>query len=619
MLQQQVHTASQPWHSLLASDAVAAVESDHERGLTTDEARERLLQFGPNALPAPGARSRLAVFAGQFRSPLIYLLFGAAAIALSLGHSSDALVIFIVVLLNAVIGSVQEGRAERSMNALRTLAAHKARVVRDGREVVLEARELVPGDVIVMEAGDAVSADARLLHGAALQIAEAPLTGESMPVAKDHLPLAPDTPLADRKDMVYGGTHVTAGRARAVVIATGVHTEIGRIATLASTAKETKTPLERRVAQFGRYIVIAGSVMFVAILAIGVAQGLPLVQVLMVGISQLVGLIPEGLPVAMTIALAVGVQRMARRRTIVRRLAAVETLGSTTVICTDKTGTLTKNEMTVTELWIPSGRTIDVTGVGYAPDGGLFENGRELREPLEDERALLEAGVLCSDAHLHGPSDGGRSWSAVGDPTEIALVTLGVKAGLMPTELRERVARQAELPFDPTAKMMATQHRAERGSFVIVKGAPEMVLALCSHIHREGRDEPMTDASKESITTRIGDMAVRALRVLAIGVVRNAEIDGARGFDAFARRVVLLGLVGEIDPPRAEVTDAVVQCRAAGIRPVMVTGDHKITGQAIARQLDIARPGDVAVDGRELEAMSDDELARRIDMVSVSP
>ncbi|MBZ0234698.1 MAG: HAD-IC family P-type ATPase [Deltaproteobacteria bacterium] len=537
--------------------------------------------------------------------------------ALFLGHTSDALVIFTVVLLNAVIGALQEGRAERSLEALRKLASHKARVVRDGREVVVEARELVPGDVIVAEAGDALSADARLLHGAALQIAEAPLTGESVPVAKDLLPVAPDTPLADRKDMVYAGTHVTAGRARAVVIATGTHTEIGRIAALASSARETETPLERRVAQFGRYLVIAGAAMFVLVLAIGLARGFPIGQVLMVGISQLVGIIPEGLPVAMTIALAVGVQRMARRRTIVRRLAAVETLGSTSVICTDKTGTLTRNEMTVTELWLPNGRTIEVTGAGYAPDGALLESGRELTEPFEDARALVEAGVLCNDAHLHGPTDETAGWSAVGDPTEIALVTLGVKAGLVPAELRTRSVRQAELPFDSGAKMMATQHRGEHGAFVIVKGAPEEVLDLCGRAHRDGRDDVVTADVRRAVKDRVDDMARRALRVLAIAVVRDGEIDGGRGFEPFAGRATLLGLVGQIDPPRPEVRDAVARCRAAGIRPVMVTGDHKITGQSIARDLDIAREGDVAVDGRELEAMSEDELARRIDTVSV--
>jgi magnesium-transporting ATPase (P-type) len=606
-----------PWHALPVLDAIATIKSDGDRGLTSEEARARLARLGPNALPEPKARSLVAVFAGQFRSPLIYLLFAAAAIALALGHVSDALVIFTVVLVNAVIGSLQEGRAERSLEALRQLVSHKARVVRDGEEMLVEARELVPGDVIVIEAGDAVPADARLLHGAALQIAEAPLTGESVPVAKDLLPVAPDTPLADRKGMAYAGTHVTAGRARGVVIATGVDTAIGQIATLAGTAPETRTPLERRVAQFGRYIVIAGGLMFATVMAIGLARGLPLGQVLMVGISQLVGMIPEGLPVAMTIALAVGVQRMARRRAVVRRLAAVETLGSTTVICSDKTGTLTKNEMTVTEVWLPGGRQLAVTGAGYAPVGDLFEGDRRLLELDGDARALLEAAVLCNDAHLHGPSAASPGWTAIGDPTEIALLTLGIKAGLAPAELRARAPRQAELPFDPGVKMMATQHREDGAPLVIVKGAPEVVLEHCGAAWRDGREHVLTDADRAAIRQQVEHMGRRALRVLAVGVVRRAEIDGHAGFEALAGRVTLLGLIGQIDPPRPEAAAAVAACRAAGIRPVMVTGDHKVTGQAIARELGIARPGDAAIDGRELEAISDDELARRIEAISV--
>jgi magnesium-transporting ATPase (P-type) len=617
MLQPDPTSTAPAWHSLQVQDAVATVQSDVERGLSANEAAERERQFGPNALPEPDRRTLLSVFVGQFKSPLIYLLFAAAAIALALGHHSDAIVIFVVVLLNALIGAFQEGRAERSLAALRQLASHKARVVRDGQELVVEAREIVPGDIIVIEAGDAIPADARLLHGAALQIAEAPLTGESVPVAKDLRPVAPDTPLADRRDMVYAGTHVTAGRARAVVIATGLDTEIGHIATLAGNAVETRTPLERRVAQFGRYIVLAGAVMFAAVLAIGTARGLPLGQVLMVGISQLVGMIPEGLPVAMTIALAVGVQRMARRRAVVRRLAAVETLGSTTVICTDKTGTLTKNEMTVTELWLPSGRVLAVTGAGYAPDGELVEDGAPVRELFGDERELIEVGVLCNDAQLYGPTDTSPAWTSIGDPTEIALVTLALKAGVVPAELRARLPRQAEIPFDPSEKMMATQHADGGASFVIIKGAPEVVLELCGSVRRDGRDRALTDAIRRDVRTRVEEMGRRALRVLAVAVARDASIGAGDGFTAFAGRLALVGLLGEIDPPRAEVRDAVARCRAAGIRPVMVTGDHKVTGQAIAHDLGIALAGDDAIDGRELEQLSEAQLAARIDSIAV--
>ncbi|MCK6545676.1 HAD-IC family P-type ATPase [Myxococcota bacterium] len=487
----------QRWHALGVEEAVSAIESDAEAGLTADEVARRSERFGPNALPEAKRRSLASVFLHQFKSPLIYLLFAAAGIALALGHASDAIVIFTVVLLNALIGALQEGRAERALEALRRLASQKARVVRGGQELIVEARDVVPGDVLVLEAGDAIAADARLVHGAALQIAEAALTGESVPVAKDLVPLAPDTPLADRRNLVFAGTHVTAGRARAVVVATGLATEIGHIAALAGAAEQPKTPLERRIAQFGRYIIVAAGVMFVAVNVIGLLRGMTFAEIVMVAISQTVGMIPEGLPVAMTIALAVGVQRMARREAVVRRLAAVETLGSTTVICSDKTGTLTRNEMTVTALWLPNGRTIAVTGTGYAPEGEFFEDGRTVGPAREDDvRTLLEAGALCSDAHLHGPSKAEPRWQPIGDPTEVALVALALKGGVVPSELRARWPRRAELPFDPGAKLMATQHTIDGRSRVVLKGAPEVVLAMCRAARRAGGDVPLDAAAR---------------------------------------------------------------------------------------------------------------------------
>jgi Ca2+-transporting ATPase len=403
--------AEREWHALRSEEALAALHSDAATGLPPAEVERRLARFGPNALPEEQRRSIFAVFLHQFQSPLIYLLLVAAGIALALGHRSDSAVILVVVLLNAAIGAVQEGRAERSLEALRRLAASKARVLRAGREQVVEAREIVPGDVLLFAAGDAVAADARLLDGSALEVAEAALTGESLPIAKELVPLAPDTPLADRRNMVYAGTHVTAGRARAVVVGTGPATEIGRIAALAESAVEPKTPLERRIAQFGRYLVVAALAMVALVNAIGLLRGLSPTEMFMIAISQMVGMVPEGLPVAMTIALAVGVQRMARRGAIVRRLAAVETLGSTTVICSDKTGTLTRNEMTVTSVYLPSGRIFAVTGAGYGPEGRFLEDGREVPPESDLElRPLLEAAALCNDAHLVGPDHSDPRW-----------------------------------------------------------------------------------------------------------------------------------------------------------------------------------------------------------------
>ncbi len=595
------------WHAIDGRLAIEAVGSDAVAGLSASEAHQRLLRGGPNALPEPHRRSLLSVFAAQFRSPLIYLLLAAAGLALALGHTQDAAVIFVVLLANAVIGAVQEGRAERSLAALRKLETLKARVVRDGEEQVVAAREVVPGDILVVEAGDAIAADARLLDGVALQLAEAALTGESVPVGKHLLPVAPNTPLADRKNMIYAGTHVTAGRARAVVVATGLETEIGRIATLAEQAVEPKTPLELRIAWFGRAVMVAALVMFALVLWIGALGGIPFGEILMVGISQVVSMVPEGLPVAMTVVLAVGVQRMAKRKAVVRRLAAVETLGSTTVICTDKTGTLTKNEMTATAVHLPDGCDLAVTGAGYEPVGRFQAGGREF-DPAQHAglRELLDAVALCNDAQLRGPEpNGGGRWQAVGDPTEVALLSLAIKGGVVPSELRRRCPRRAELPFDPQARMMATQHDTRAGSRVYLKGAPEVVFALTS------------GGSVPALAEAVDKMAARALRVLAVGVVDDATIDGSSGIGALAGRVRMLGLVGQIDPPRAEVEAAVAQCRDAGIRPVMVTGDHRRTAHTIARALGIARDGDTVVDGVELESMSDDELAARIDAVAV--
>jgi magnesium-transporting ATPase (P-type) len=606
------------WHALNAESVIARFESNVDRGLSLEQARERLQRFGPNALPETERRSAFSVLLGQLKSPLIYLLIVAAIVAFALGHRTDAVVILGVVLLNALIGAMQEGRAEKSMEALRKLESHKARLIRGGTETMLEARDVVPGDILLLEAGDALAADARILHGATLQIAEAALTGESLPVAKDVQPLAQDTVLADRKNMAYAGTHVTGGRARVLVVATGKATEIGRIAALAGTAEQPKTPLEQRIAQFGRYIIVAAVVVFASVIGIGLLRQMPLGEIVMIGISQVVGMIPEGLPVAMTIALAVGVQRMAKRRAVVRRLSAVETLGSTTIICTDKTGTLTRNEMTVTEVLLPGGRSVTVSGIGYDPEGAFRHGDRDVElQQLEGLEELLEAVVLCNDAQLVGPAESEPRFKPIGDPTEVALVVLGMKAGIVASERRERALRRAELPFDPNAKLMATEHETHGKSRVIVKGAPEVVLKLCSHQRQGGEAAPLDDGARDSLRRGADALAEKALRVLAVAVIDGVGIDTNAGFAALEGRLTLLGLLGELDPPRPEVKDAVLLCRKAGIRPVMVTGDHKATGQAIALALGIAQEGDLALDGQELERLSDAELSDRIERVSV--
>jgi magnesium-transporting ATPase (P-type) len=606
--------AQDSWHALPAGDVLQRLAVCAEQGLTGEQIEARHRLHGANALPEAPPPPAWRLFARQFASPLIYILFAAALMAMALGHHGDAGVILAVVLANALIGTFQEGRAERSMAALRRLAAVQVRVLRNGRESMVEARQLVPGDIVVLAAGDAVAADARLIEESQLQAAEAALTGESVPVSKFTVRLPEEASLADRRNMVYSGTYVTAGRALAVVVATGPHTEVGRIAGLTQGAAEPQTPLQQRIGQFGRVLVAAAFALFVLVVLLGVWRALPLAEVLMVAISQMVSMVPEGLPVAMTIALAVGMQRMAARGVIIRRLSAVETLGSTTVICSDKTGTLTRNEMTVTALWLPAdgaqaARRIDVSGIGYWPEGELTEAGARVDPRAPALVSLLEAAVLCNDAQLLPPEDERDGWTVAGDPTEGALLVLAAKAGIGLEALRKLAPRDAELPFDSDAKLMATRHRMHAAPRrVIVKGAPEAVLRLCA-----GTSPEALLTAREAADA----MAAQALRVLAFALVEDDPLDPAAGFDALDGRARLLGLAGQIDPPRDEAKVAVADCRAAGIRPVMVTGDHKLTGLAIARALGIAREGDRAIDGTELERMGEADLRAELPGIAV--
>jgi magnesium-transporting ATPase (P-type) len=607
MIESQPTTA---WHAQTPAQAVASLASDATYGLNAAQVAQRQQVHGPNALSEAPPRPRWRVFLRQLKSPLVLILIIAAALAVALGNLGDAGVILLVVLVNALVGSHQEGRAERSMAALRRLSTVQVRVLRDGGETLLPAQDLVPGDVLLLAAGDAVTADARLLEAAQLQVAEAALTGESVPVAKTVAAVPEATSLADRHGMVHAGTHVTGGRARALVVAIGNHTEVGRIARLTAAAVEPPTPLEQRIERFGRQLVVVALLLFVAVVLLGLWRQLPLAEVLMVAISQMVSMVPEGLPVAMTIALAVGMQRMAARGAIIRRLSAVETLGSTTVICSDKTGTLTRNEMTVVALWLPdgdaAGREITVSGSGYTPVGSFGENRNPLPAGDPALQALAHAALLCNDARLQAPADDGDSWRVVGDPTEGALCVLAAKAGLDADAASAAAPREAELPFDADSQLMATRHRLPGAPrTVFLKGSPEAVLRLCADA------APLRQHARSAADA----MAGRALRVLAVAQVDDDPLDD--DFAALTGRARLLGLVGQIDPPRDSVRVAVAACRAAGLRPVMVTGDHKLTGLAIARELGIAQPGDRAVDGSELERLGEAELRDALPQIAV--
>jgi magnesium-transporting ATPase (P-type) len=594
-----------PW-AVGLEELARAQGTDLRRGLSRDEALERRRRHGANSLPEPEQRSLFSVLAGQLKSPLVLLLFGAALIAWLLGDRMDALIIGVVVLINTVIGAVHEGRAERSLSALRKLTPRTARVMREGQEAMVDAADLVPGDVVVVATGDAVPADLRVCEAAGARADESTLTGESLPVEKSDPTLSSETALGDRTNILHAGTNLVSGRARGVVIATGTSTEVGRIATLASGAEEPMTPLARRIDRFGRLLLVVAAGLFVLVFAIGIARGMSPGGIAMVAISQVVGLVPEGLPIAVTIALAVGVERMVARRAIVRRLAAVETLGAVTTICSDKTGTLTQNEMTATTLVLGSGVTVNVTGLGYAPEGQLAVDGTTIAaEPGTDLHQLLESALLCNDAELIAPGAEAGRWTIAGDPTEAAFVTLAHKAGLDQHAVRRANPRLAEIPFDSATKRMATEHDSPWGRIVHVKGAPEAILPLCGRVLDGGRERELRADDRVRVEASVRAMAERALRVLAIAVFHGPM---PSGFEAMTGRLVLLGLAGQIDPPRRAVKAAVAACRAAGIRPVMITGDHRITAVAVARDVGIFRERDGVIDGPEVARMSAGDL-----------
>jgi len=570
--------------------------------LHESDAQSRLQVAGPNALVQPRRKSAAARILGQLQSPLLLILLAAASISVLIGDLGDAIVIAAVVTLNAVLAAFQEGRADRSLRALRRMATPGARVVRGGRERIAPVADLVPGDVLVLSAGDAIVADARLFETAALQCAEAALTGESVPVPKGVEPVAAEANLAGRTSVVHAGTHVTSGRGRAVVFATGGSTEIGRIAALVDRAPEPRTPLEQRVDRFGKQLSAVAVALLAVVVGVGLARDVPLLQIALIGMSQMVGMVPESLPVAMSIALAAGMQRMARRKAIVRRLAAVETLGSATVVCTDKTGTLTRNEMTVVAIWLPDGRLVRLEGGGYSAEGSFLEGGRSLEAASDAAlRDLLTAAVLCSDADV---AERGGSWEPIGDPTEAALVAAAAKAGIRARYARGAAPRTGELPFDPAEKRMATEHRSSSGRFVLVKGALEAVLPLCAKGPADGAGSHPAVAAAEAL-------ASQGLRVLAVARADGASLE--QGIGALTGRFALLGLAGEEDPPRPHARGAVEAAQQAGVLPVMLTGDHARTGLAIARAVGIAGEDATAIDGDALERLSDSDLQRRLD------
>jgi Ca2+-transporting ATPase len=615
-----------------AEDVIAALGGDAERGLTTEEARRRLAKYGPNELQAEPPIPAWRKFLAQFQDILIILLLVAAAISLIVWLYErdeplpfEALVIFAIVLFNGILGYVQEARAERSVAALRALAAAEASVLRDGQLQRVPATDVVPGDIILIEEGDTLPADGRLIRSIALQTAEASLTGESLPVSKDTHSLQEDVGIGDRSNTVFSGTAATYGRGRAVVIATGMQTEMGKIAGLLHQTESDPTPLQQELDRTGRLlgivVVIIAVVMIVTILVVeGIREFSAIVDVLILGVALAVAAVPEGLPAVVTAVLALGVQRMAKRNAIVRKLPAVETLGSATVIASDKTGTLTKNEMTVRTVVTASGRT-DVTGTGYAPEGQLQQDGHVLADgPLRTEVTYTLGTADRANNAILQERDG--RWAIQGDPTEGALIVAARKAGLTDTELEERFARVGEVPFSSERKLMSTVHtdveQPER-LLVFTKGAPDILLSRCQAEWVGDEPQPLTEERRTRIRDTNEQLAGEALRTLAIayralprGALQNPEAVN----DQIEQELVFLGLVGMIDPPRDEVKDAVMVAKGAGIRPIMITGDHPRTAAAIAAELGIANTA-TAVTGAELERMSDEMLRATVREVSV--
>lgn len=597
------------FHAEKVDDVLAAVKSTRH-GLPADEAGRRLQERGPNELPATRGRSPLLRFLFQFHNALIYFLLAAVVATMLLGHYVDSAVILAVVFVNAVVGFVQEGKAEKALNAIRGLIAPQAHLMRDGRRESVPVREIVPGDVVVLEAGDRVPADLRLIHARSLLIEEAILTGESVAAEKHARPAEPGVPLGDRHSMAYSGTFVASGHASGVVVATGLDTEIGNISTLLSSVATLTTPLLRQINSFATrftWITLATALAFFTFAVL--LRGYAWQEALLVVVALAVGAIPEGLPAVITITLAIGVQRMARRNAAIRRLPAVETLGATTVICSDKTGTLTRNEMMARRIEVSGGQVM-VSGSGYSPDGTLTPSAEQNRERLLDAAAsLMRACVLCNNAELRATDSG---WKVVGDPMEGALLALAMKAGMDPASLREEWSHLDAVPFDASHRFMATLNRSpDDTACVFVKGAPEAVLGMCE-VQATADGETALDVDDWHV--RIATAAAEGERLIGVAFRPAAPGHQELEFDSVGQGLVFLGLVGFIDPPRAEAIAAIAECHSAGISVKMITGDHGATAVAIARQLGLDEDPK-AITGAELDGIPDADLP---DVVSTS-
>lgn len=578
----------QKWHAL-SSGEIFNILKTSSFGLGAEDARQRLDEYGHNELATRKGTPAVVIFFRQFLSPLVYILIAASVVKFAVGAAMDGSVILSVIMIMAVVGFIQEGRAEKAMNALKQLTVPKAKVKRSENVEIVSSREIVPGDIIILESGDKIPADARIIESSSLKTNESILTGESAPVDKHIDNVREDASIADRKNLLFMGTIVTYGRASAVVVATGMDTEMGKIASALKEIKTEKTPLQRSIDVLGKWMIVITIFIVVILKIVGMSKGMSWLDTFMLSVAAVVAAVPEGLPAVITVVLAVGMRMMARRNAIIRKLLAVETLGSTTVICTDKTGTLTMNQMAVTRLW---------------HDNRMTEIGEEKLKLQDGEglKMLLEIGTLCNDALLKQQDE---TFEAIGDPTETALLTIGVRAGMAKNRLESLFPRLSEIPFQSEKQYMATLHQKEDGQVVYVKGSPEKIISLSI----------LDDSLRESILAAVNGMAKNAMRVLAMAYydlpVRKDELVE----EDFSGKLIFVGLVGMIDPPRPEAVKSVRLCKEAGIRVVMVTGDNKLTAESIAREVGIST-GKILT-GIEIEKMSDDKLAEEVKDVSI--
>jgi Ca2+-transporting ATPase len=608
---------SKQWHSMKIDEAMRELNAKMD-GLSSEEVQKRLEEFGPNELKKEKGKSPVRLFLEQFTDILIIILLVATALSMAIGEFYDAIVIIAIVMACAVLGFTQEYKAEKALEALKKMTAPTATVLRDGKEMELETRDLVPGDIILLYTGDKVPADARLIEAMNMKTDEAPLTGESTPVNKNVKPLPEKTIVSDRRNTLFTGTVVVYGRGKAVVTSTGMNTEFGKIAKMVQVTEEEETPLEKRMGHVGKWIGIL-SILVCAVVAIfGIYKGRGILDMVLWAISLAVAAVPEALPAVVTGALAVGMYRMARENAIVRRLPAVETLGCTSVICADKTGTMTKGEMTVQRIYV-NDEALKVRGVGYEPQGEFFFEDKKLDPTKEKELyMLLKAATLCNDAKLE--KEEGK-WIVKGDPTEGALVVAAAKAGLWKEEIQKEEPRINEIPFSSERKRMTTMHEAYgKSKIAYMKGAPEIVLEKCIKVYTNGKLRKLTDGMRKQMLAVNAAMAIQALRNLGFAYKELPE--SATSLDEEDEEgFVFLGIMGMIDPPRGEVKDAIYLCNKAGIKVVMVTGDHKLTAVAVAKALNLVGENegeeDRVLTGAELDKIGDEEFGKMVDNIVI--